>query len=55
MIQGESRNQTIVVVGGGTSGSETGIRWLPAAGEGRVFQGGHAIGPCFSNSRLTWG
>ena len=55
MADWDTRSQTIVVVGGGTSGCETGT-WRPhAVGEGGFLRGGQAIGPCVGNNWLTSG
>jgi hypothetical protein len=45
----------LIVGGGGMSGCATNI-WRPhAMGEGGVFRGSHAIGPCIDNNWLTLG
>ena len=45
----------VLIVGGGMSGCVTNI-WRPhAVGEGGVFWGSHAIGPCVDNNWLTLG
>jgi hypothetical protein len=45
----------VLNVGGDMSGCATNI-WRPhAVGEGGVFRGSHAIGPCVDNNWLTSG
>ncbi len=45
----------VLIVGGGVADGATNI-WRPhAVGEGGVFRGSHAIGPCVDNNWLTLG